>query len=130
MCIRDRIRCTLPIPDTAYPGHYSLHVYNPTGISPPAKEDAASDAFTVTAPTPAVTGLSPNSALVGTWIGTVTVSGTGFANGADVAIGNNSTWIYANGETFINATRIECSLFIPSDAYIGSYTVWVLSLIH
>ena len=106
------------IPADAHVGPYSAYVRNP-GLA--YWVGMAAVAFTVTAPVPTVTGISPNSALVGTTLGTVTVTGTGFANGAEVAIngGNSSTWIYATGETWVSPTQIRCSLAIPPDAYPG-----------
>ena len=123
-----QIRCNLAIPADAYPGSYTVNVRNPPAyIMDSAHTGSRADAFTVTAPIPRVTGISPNSALVGTTLGTVTVTGTGFANGAEVAIngGNSSTWIYATGETWVSPTQIRCSLAIPADAYPGSYGVYV-----
>ena len=117
-----QVRCTLAIPTNAYPGPYTVFVRNPGGgwIS-------KAGAFTVTPPTPTVTGISPASAARGA-TGTCTVTGTNFVAGAEVAVKGGTggtTTVYATGETVLSATQVRCTLAIPTNAYPGPYTVFV-----
>ncbi|HQJ87819.1 MAG TPA: hypothetical protein PLY91_04680 [Methanoregulaceae archaeon] len=75
-------------------------------------------------PTPTVTGIAPVSAYAGRTI-SATVSGTGFANGIEVALVGGGTTVLATNETLVSTNEVACTLAIPPDAYIGSYGVTV-----
>jgi hypothetical protein len=77
---------------------------------------------TVTAPT--VTAIAPVSAYAGRTV-SATVSGTGFANGIEVAVVGGGTTVLATNETWVSTNEVACTLTIPSDAYLGSYGVTV-----
>ena len=83
--------------------------------------------FTVLAPTPTVTGVSPNSALRGTTLYTVNVYGTGFTRGAVVALIGGNDWIHATDEFWISPTQIQCTLAIPENAAHSFYNVGVIN---
>ena len=119
-----QLRCTLAIPAGAYPGGYYVYVRNP-GVS---WKLSATPIITVTSPAPTVTAIAPASALPGTGLATVTVTGTGFVAGTEVAIQGGTggtTTVYATGEAFVSATQVRCALSVPANAYPGGYYVYV-----
>jgi PKD repeat protein len=117
-----KITCQVAVPATAALGDWNVVVTNPNGDS-----TTLTNAFHVVAGAITVTSISPASGLPGTTYPTVYVLGTGFADGAEVALraGPGGAVINATGETWINATAIRCSLDIPADAYPGLYRVSV-----
>ena len=121
----NQIRCTLVVPASAYIGFYDVYVTNHPDLDYLL---GRAGAFSVIAPTPTITGITPATALAGE-TPTVDVYGTGFANGAEVVIqggpSGGPTQIAATGETFISPTQVRCTLAIPADAYIGPYTAFV-----
>ena len=121
----NQIRCTLAIPASAYIGLYDVYVTNHPDLDYLLGKAGA---FSVVALTPTITGISPATAVAGE-TPTVDVFGTGFANGAEVIVqggpSGGSTQIVATGETFVSPTQVRCTLAIPADAYIGSYTAFV-----
>ena len=119
-----QLRCTLAIPAGAYPGGYYVYVRNPGG----SWKLSATPIITVTSPAPTVTAIAPASALPGTGLATVTVTGTGFVAGTEVAIQGGTggtTTVYATGEAFVSATQVRCALSVPANAYPGGYYVYV-----
>jgi len=118
------IRCTLAIPVDAYPGPYAVGVRNPGSFLA-----YGASVFTVTAPTPTVTGISPdNTTMPFVYMNPVYVYGTGFTNGVEVYLlggTDGTTKIDLWSRTFINLTTIQCGFIIPPDAYPGPYDVYV-----
>lgn len=84
---------------------------------------ACSSCFTVNTG-PAVTSLSPNSRGQGAVSQTVTVSGSGFANGAAVTF--SGTGVTAT-TTFVSATQLTATVSVAGDATVGSRNVTVLN---
>ena len=115
-----QIRCSLAIPADAYPGPYTVNVTNPPAYfmnqGPTGSRD---NAFTVIAPIPTVTGISPASAYPGDSARPSTVTGTGFASGAKIALngGPSATVDRRDGRDLGQFDQAPCaSLAIPADA--------------
>ncbi len=127
------IQGSLAIPEDAYPGWYTLSVTNLDGYRVDWADTASwvdrESAFRVVAPTPIVTGISPNSSVPGGTLSDVYVRGSDLSNGAEVFIygPGYSTTIDATGETFINSTAIRCALAVPAAAAAGPYSVYVMT---
>ena len=97
--------------DLATAGAVNVSVTNPQ----PAGGTTANLTFTVNNPLPAITSLSPASALVGGAAFTLTVNGTSFVSGATVNF--NGT---PETTTFVSATQLTAS--IPSTALTATGT--------
>lgn len=69
-----------------------------------------------------LTGISPATGAAGTTV-TVTLTGTGFVNGANVQISDSS--IGVNSVTVVSSTQITAKLVIPSNAASGVRTLTV-----
>ena len=76
--------------------------------------------FSVTNPLPAITTLSPSTALEGGAAFTLTVNGTGFVSGATVNF--NGT---AATTTFVSATQLTAAITAPEIATAGTLNVTV-----
>ena len=113
------LRCTLALPADLSPGPYDLIVTNDVSYD----YSMLPGAFTVALLTPAVTGISPASAAPGDSLATVSVSGTGFGYGVEVALAGDVSTIFATDETWVNATSVRCSLSVPPGARPGLYRV-------
>ena len=102
-------------------GPYTVYLRNPGG-----EWVSKSAAFTVTAPTPTVTGISPGSrCMPGETLRHCLWSPvTGFTRGAQVALESTSThpaWFDATDEVCVNPTAIRCTLAIPPGALARTY---------
>lgn len=118
-----QVTCTITVSPAANLGTYDLMVQNPGSSEWGTKVGA----FTVTnaADEPTITGISPSSAVRGSEV-VVTISGTHFIEGAQVELTGGGDTAYAVQETVVESgTRIICSLYIPSTAYVGTYDVRV-----
>jgi hypothetical protein len=110
-----QLTVNISIAPTATTGARSVTITNP---------DAGfrtMNAFTVAAapnPTTVTPGSRPQA-----FTGTVSITGSGFVNGATVAI--SGTGITVNSVTFNNATRITANLTVAADATLGSRDITV-----
>jgi hypothetical protein len=97
-----------------------------TSLGVQSAVNAPADQFTVVAaPTPTVTGVSPNSGVRGTNV-SVTISGTNFANGATVTAGGGGVTVSA--VTVVNSTTITATFGISATATLSTRDVRVTSL--
>ncbi len=83
--------CVITIPPGAAIGSYTLGVANSV-----TAYDYKLDAFTVLAPIPTITGISPGSAAPGETLSTVYVYGTDFVPGVDVRITGFQVYAHAD----------------------------------
>jgi hypothetical protein len=106
--------------DIATAGAAAVTVFNP---SPGGGTSAASN-FTITAsnPVPAIVSLSPNAVAAGSSDFTLTVNGTGFANGS--VVNWNGT---ARTTTFVSATQLQAAIAAGDVVAAGTASVTVFS---
>ena len=103
------VRAAINAADVAAVGSASVTVYN----APPGGGTSANAIFTINNPLPTITGLTPNSALVGNSAVVLTVNGAYFVNGSVV------TWNGANlTTTYSSATQLRAT--IPAANLTGS----------
>jgi hypothetical protein len=121
-----QITCTFPLPaaSAATIGQWDVNVTNIDG-----QYGIKSGAFTVTAPAPTVTGITPISGDAGTTV-SVTIAGTNFIPGTIPAVSlskSGETDIIATGVTVISPTQITCTLSLPapSGTNLGAWDVSV-----
>jgi len=75
-----------------------------------------------------VTGITPSSAVAGSTLSGVEITGSGFVSGAEVILqsgADGSTAVFASGETVVNAGLLRCTLALGANAYPAAYTVWL-----
>ena len=111
-----QITAAITAADIAAAGSFNVTVTN----SAPGGGTSGNSPFTVNNPLPAITSLSPSSAIAGGAAFTLTVNGTGFVNGATVSFnGNNKT------TTFVSATQVTAAITPADIATAGSFNVVV-----
>lgn len=102
--------------DIATAGTVSVVVNNPA----PGGGSSSAATFTINNPAPAITSLSPNSALTGGAAFTLTINGTGFVNASSV-------WWNGSPRTtqFVSATQLTASIPASDIASAGTASVVV-----
>ncbi len=80
--------------------------------------------FTVNA-APTVTGANPAALGQGATSQNLTITGTGFSNGASLATAFSGTGITVNSTTYVNATTLTVNVTIASNATTGTRTITV-----
>ncbi len=109
-----QVTAAIPAGDLLSAGAVSVTVVNPGGPASPAAS------FTITAPAPVLTGISPASALAGGAAFTLAVTGTGFISGAIVR------WNGAERPTvFVSATQLTAQITAADIAVAGTFAVTV-----
>jgi len=117
------IVCTLTIPSTAFVGTWEIKVQNP-GMTTWVSKAGALTIQDV--PTPTITGFSPDPVYRGSITSSrVNVYGTNFVDGAQVVLTGGGQTVEAFGESVQNGEEIDCDVFIPTNAYLGSWDVKV-----
>jgi hypothetical protein len=111
-----QLAATIPASDIAAAGTPNITVLTPA----PGGGTSAGRPLTVANPTPAITALSPTSALAGSGALTLTVAGSGFANGAGATVGAQ-----ARAATVNSATQMTVSLQASDLANPGMLAVQV-----
>ena len=118
------ITCTLDIPSTAFIGTWDVRVQNPgmTDWVSRAGVLAVQDAST-----PTITGLSPDPVYRGSIVSMkVNVYGTNFVDGAQVILAGGGQTVEAFEESVEDyGERINCNVFIPTNAYLGPWEIRV-----
>jgi len=113
------VRAAINGSDLAAVGTASVTVYN----APPGGGTSSNAIFTINNPLPTITGLSPNSALVGSSAVVVTVNGAYFVNGSVV------TW---NGSdlttTFSSATQLRATIPAANMTAAGVFNIAVVNV--
>jgi len=100
-----KITCTLPI-SGKYPGVWNVLVTNPD-----TQYGYLMNGFTITAPAPIVTSITPNSGLNSGSISVTNLAGSGFIAGATVKLTKSGqSDIIASGVTVVSTSKITCSL--------------------
>jgi uncharacterized protein (TIGR03437 family) len=110
-----QLSASLPASLIASQGSASVTVQNPGGLTSPALT------FTINAPTPSITSLSPSSATSGGPAFTLTVNGSGFLTGSTVQWNGSPL-----STSYVNASQLSASVpatLIPSQ---GSASVTVV----
>ena len=112
---------TLPITIAANAtlGAWSVTVTNP-GSGGGSAAATLVNGFTVNAPTPTVTSLSPQSATIGASAQTLTINGTNFVSTSTVTYGGVS-----HTPTFVNGTQLTIPLATSDLATAGTFAVIV-----
>ena len=96
-------------------GYLNGKLVNGTGISFTENNDGSNETLTITTSNPTVSSLSPDT--ITNSQTAVTVTGTGFVNGANVeAIGTNGAIIQADTVSFTNSTTLVANFTISTDA--------------
>lgn len=117
------LTCTFDIPEDATPATYDVVVTNPDGTSGTYANWFEIHPAPVTNPT--ITSVSPTLGYQGNSI-SMTIIGTKFKDGATVSLTKSGQDdIVAYDVTVSSATKITCSIDIPSDAAVGSWAVVV-----
>src|SRR5882672_3278388 len=93
-----------------------------TVTNPSARSGSLPNAFSVLAPPPAVSGVSPNTGVQGQTLGNVVVTGSNFQNGATCSFGAGIT---VNNTTVLSATQLTANVTIAANATVGGYAVTV-----
>jgi len=105
--------------DVAAVGSASVTVYN----APPGGGTSANAIFTINNPLPTITGLTPNSALVGASAVVLTVNGAYFVNGSVV------TWNGANlTTTYSSATQLRATIPAVNLTTAGMFNIAVVNV--
>ncbi len=113
------VRAAINAADVAAVGSASVTVYN----APPGGGTSANAIFTINNPLPTITGLSPNSALVGSSAVVVTVNGAYFVNGSVV------TWNGANlTTTYSSATQLRATIPAANLTAAGVFNIAVVNV--
>jgi len=113
------LRASVNAADIATVGSASVTVYN----APPGGGTSANLTFTISNPLPTITGLSPNSALVGSSAVVVTVNGAYFVNGSIV------TWNGANlTTTYVSATQLRATIPAANLVVAGAFNIAVVNV--
>ena len=96
-------------------GYLNGKLVNGTGINFTENNDGGNETLTITTSNPTVSSLSPDT--ITNSQTAVTVTGTGFVNGANVeAIGTNGAIIQADTVSFTNSTTLVANFTISTDA--------------
>ena len=112
-----QLTAAIPATDIAAAGTASITVVNP---NPDAVSGAAT--FTINNPAPAITSLSPATATAGGAAFTLTVTGSGFVNGAVVR------WNGANRPTtFVSDTQLTAAIPVTDIATAGTASITVFN---
>nr|WP_262907994.1 choice-of-anchor D domain-containing protein [Hymenobacter sp. 15J16-1T3B] len=91
----------------------------PLAVTTPGGTATSATSFTVNNPIPSISSLSPNTALTGATIATLTINGSSFVSGATVTFAGT-----AYTATFVNAGRLTvANVAVPATA--GTYDVTV-----
>lgn len=106
------------VPDDARPGRYEVEVRNPD-----AQTASVADAFEVVA-LPRVSSVSPSSGFPNRTLD-VAVNGSGFVDGATVALVKGSERIDASSATFGSSGRLAAEITLPETAPGGLWDVEV-----
>jgi len=106
--------------DQATPGTFPVVVTNPA----PAGGPSTASNFTVNAPMPTITSISPTGATLGTGNLAVTITGTGFFNGPMFQI-NVPAGITVSNITVVNSTTITATFTIAGNAATGPQIITV-----
>jgi hypothetical protein len=113
-----QLTAAIPASDIAAPGTANVTVSNPApggGVSTPAT-------FTITNPTPSITGIAPSSAVAGAGAFTLVVNGTNFVSGSIVR------WNGSDRPTvFVSSNQISASILAADLATGGTSSVTVFN---
>lgn len=111
-----QLTASISAADIATAGTVSVVVNNPA----PGGGSSSAATFTINNPAPAITSLSPNSALTGGAAFTLTINGTGFVNASSV-------WWNGSPRTtqFVSATQLTASIPASDIASAGTASVVV-----
>ena len=109
-----QLTATVPTALLATAGSFPIQVTNPGGAT------SAAVAYTVTVPTPSISGYSPTAVQAGSAGFLLTVNGAGFLNGATVYWGNT-----ALGTTLVGATQLTATVPAVLIATSGTFTLQV-----
>ena len=113
------VRAAINASDVAAVGSASVTVYN----APPGGGTSANAVFTINNPLPTITGLTPNSALVGNSAVVVTVNGAYFVNGSVV------TWNNSNlTTTYSSATQLRATIPAANLTAAGVFNIAVVNV--
>ena len=113
-----QLTALIPATDVATAGTASVSVQNPA----PGGGISNAQTFTINNPVPAVTSVSPNSAIAGAAAQTVTINGTGFVAGSKVQ------WNGADRTTtFVSATQVTAQIPATDLATAGAASITVVN---
>ena len=112
------LQAAIPATDIATAGTVSITVFNPG----PGGGESAAATFTINNPAPAISSLAPATATAGGAAFTLTVTGSGFVNGAVVR------WNGANRPTtFVSTTQLTATISAADLAAAGTASVTVFN---
>ena len=121
--------CSFDLPSDARKGPWNVVVTNPDGQS-----GTLADAFIIYIPGPAVTSVSPATAMNGSTVFVSDLAGSGFLNGATVTLKRTGYFeVDATNVSIVSPSKITCTLAVPSSPYSpygdirGTWTIIVLN---
>ena len=110
-----QVTLTMNVRAVALPGTYNLTITNPDGQSV-----TATNALTISVPTPTLSSISPASADAASGDSTLTVNGANFSNASVVNFNG-----VARATTFVSASQLTAAILNSDIANVGSYDVTV-----
>jgi hypothetical protein len=121
--------CSFNLPSDAKKGPWNVVVTNPDGQS-----GTLADAFIIYIPGPAVTSVSPATAMNGSTVFVSDLAGSGFLNGATVTLKRTGYFeVDATNVSIVSPSKITCTLAVPSSPHSpygdirGTWTIIVLN---